>query len=50
MSDVFFRDLEIPKPDYNLGVGSGSHGAQSGTMLKLVEEVLLKERPDFVLV
>ncbi|MFZ5974868.1 MAG: non-hydrolyzing UDP-N-acetylglucosamine 2-epimerase [Bacillota bacterium] len=50
MSDVFFNELQIPKPDYNLGVGSGSHGAQTGRMLEKIEELLLKEKPDGVLV
>ena len=50
MSEVFFRDLELPSPDYNLGVGSGPHGAQTAAMLKLIEEVLVEERPDYVLV
>lgn len=50
MSDVFFQDLGIPMPDYHLGIGSGSHGAQTGAMLKAIEEVLEKERPDIVLV
>ncbi|TEB08207.1 UDP-2,3-diacetamido-2,3-dideoxy-D-glucuronate 2-epimerase [Pelotomaculum schinkii] len=50
MSDIFFAELGIPKPDYNLGVGSGMHGAQTGRMLEKIEELLLKENPDGVLV
>jgi len=50
MSGIFFEGLEIPRPDVNLGVGSGSHGAQTAAMLKGVEDVLLDERPDYVLV
>ena len=49
MSSVFFEELGIPVPDYNLGVGSGSHGAQTGEMLKRVEPVLAELRPDWVL-
>lgn len=50
MSRVFFEELEIPEPDYHLGVGSGTHGAQTGRMLEAIEQVLLEERPDWVLV
>jgi len=50
MDKVFFDDMGIPSPDYHLGVGSGSHGFQTGEMLKRLEEILLQERPDAVLV
>ncbi len=50
MSDVFFRDLGIPEPDFNLGVGSGKHGAQTGAMLAGLEEIFEKASPDCVLV
>ena len=50
MSAIFFRELEIPEPKYNLNVGSGSHGRQTGRMLMAIEEVLLKEKPDWVLI
>lgn len=50
MSDVFFEELNIPKPDYHLGVGGGTHGQNTGRMLEAIETVLLKEQPDWVLV
>ena len=50
MSGVFFDGLDIPAPDVNLDVGSGTHGSQTGAMLKGIEDVLLRERPDFLLV
>jgi UDP-N-acetylglucosamine 2-epimerase (non-hydrolysing) len=50
LSEVFFRDLGIPAPDYHLEIGSGSHGVQTGRMLGAIEEVIGKEEPDIVLV
>ncbi|KXJ57068.1 MAG: UDP-N-acetyl glucosamine 2-epimerase [Colwellia sp. Phe_37] len=50
MSKVFFDELGISKPDYNLGVGGGSHGQNTGRMIEKIEELLLIEKPDWVLV
>ena len=50
MSAVFFRELEIPEPKYNLAIGSGSHGAQTGQMLAAIEKILIDEKPDWVLI
>ena len=50
MSRVFFEQLGIPEPDINLGIGSGSHGAQTGAMLKAMEEVILHQSADWAIV
>ena len=50
MADIFFRQMEIPEPRYNLGIHSLSHGAMTGRMLEEIEKVLLKEKPDCVVV
>jgi UDP-GlcNAc3NAcA epimerase len=50
MSKVFFEELDIPQPDYNLGIAAGGHGAMTGRMLEAIETVLLSERPNWVLV
>ena len=50
MSDVFFEEMQIPKPDYFLGVGGKSHGAMTGQMIEKIEEILLVEKPDWLLV
>jgi len=50
MSEIFFNELKIPKPNYNLEVGSESHGKQTAMMLEKIEAILLKEKPDWVLV
>lgn len=50
MSGVFFEQMQIPRPQYNLGIGGTSHGAMTGQMLEKIEAVLLTEKPDIVLV
>mgnify|MGYP006074779985 FL=1 len=50
MSEVFFDEMEIPKPKFNLAINSLSHGAMTGRMLENIEELLLKEKPDLLLV
>ena len=50
MSDIFFEEMKIPKPNYNLNINGLSHGAMTGQMMEKIEEVLLKEKPDWVLV
>lgn len=49
MSEVFFKELEIPEPKYNLGISSLSHGAMTGRMIEKLEEVLISEKPNMVL-
>ena len=50
MSKVFFEELDIPHPKYNLEISGGHHGAMTGRMLESVEKVLLEEKPDWVLI
>lgn len=50
MAEIFFQQLPLPRPDYSLGVGSGSHGAQTAAMLEKIESILLENRPDCVVV
>lgn len=50
MSDIFFEELSIPKPNYHLGIGGGSHGQMTGRQLEAIEEILLQEKPDMLLV
>jgi UDP-GlcNAc3NAcA epimerase len=50
MSQVFFRDLDIPEPEYHLGIGGGSHGKNTGRMIEAIEAVLVKKRPDWAIV
>ncbi len=50
MDRLFFKELEIPDPNYNLNVGSGSHGFQTGTILMRTEDILMKEMPNIILV
>lgn len=50
MSKIFFEDLELPEPDFYLGVGSGTHAEQTGKVMMEFEKVLLQEKPDYVLV
>lgn len=50
MSDIFFEEMQIPKPDYFLGIGGNSHGAMTGQMIEKIEEVAQKEKPDWIMV
>lgn len=50
MSDIFFEEMQIPKPNYFLGIGGKSHGAMTGQMIEKIEEVALKEKPDWIMV
>lgn len=50
MSDIFFEEMQIPKPDYFLGIGGKSHGAMTGQMIEKIEEVAQKEKPDWIMV
>lgn len=49
MSEIFFEEMDIPKPDYNLGISSGTHGEMTGKMIEAIEKVLIDEKPDKLL-
>jgi UDP-GlcNAc3NAcA epimerase len=50
MSDIFFEEMQIPKADYFLGIGGNTHGAMTGRMIEEIEQILVKEKPDWVMV
>lgn len=50
MSNIFFKEMRIPHPNYNLGINSLSHGAMTGRQLELIEKILIEEKPDYLLV
>jgi UDP-GlcNAc3NAcA epimerase len=50
MSDIFFRELDIPEPKYNLNINNVGHGAMTGRMLESLEDILIKEKPDYCMV
>jgi UDP-GlcNAc3NAcA epimerase len=50
MNKIFFDELNIPAPKYNLGIGSGTHAYQTGEMMKGIEDILVKEKPDLVVI
>jgi len=50
MSDIFFDEMQIPKPNYFLGIGGKSHGVMTGQMIEKIEEIALKEKPDWIIV
>ncbi|HRS54693.1 MAG TPA: UDP-N-acetylglucosamine 2-epimerase, partial [Bacteroidales bacterium] len=48
MSEIFINELELPLPDYNLNIGSNTHGSQTGKMIEGIEKILLQDRPDAI--
>lgn len=50
MSDIFFREMEIPTPDYNLAINNLSHGAMTGQMLEGIEKIIIEKNPDFIMI
>ena len=50
MSDIFFKEMDIPRPEYNLGVGSGSHAKQTADMMVGIEKILFDEKPDYLMI